>query len=324
MALGILNLTVFSSAVLILEILVASPSMASPQRPWYLAALDRVLEAVSDSASAKEVEKLGEQSYTSRITKEDGTIIVKGLVPSENDVKLLQGVAAATSPGATVIDKSRINANVPDRDVWLAAMTFALRQLGRLEYGSALLQNTSITIDGVTKAEDDFAAVQKKLRDEAPKGIILQVSLKPHDARPFVWLAQLQPDALTLSGHVPDQQDKIVSAYAQSLFQNLNIKNNMKFAKGEPQNWLAATKLALEMLALLQTGNTAVTDNVIRLEGVYASPAMAELLDAYRKRLPRGFRLDTNILDSAGRAPTAKAEDVNFAAQRTAPASMSP
>ena len=82
----------------------------------------------------------------------------------------MQGVAAATSPGAAFTDKSRLNANVPDRDAWLAAMTFALRQLGKLERGVAQFRNSSIIIEGVTKSGDDFASVQKKLRDEAPKG----------------------------------------------------------------------------------------------------------------------------------------------------------
>jgi hypothetical protein len=325
MAVGSFNLTVVSSALFCFGTFVVSPSAAAPQRPWYLAAFDRVLRAVSDeshAASPRETEKLAEQIYTSRITKDGGTITLRGQVPSESDVKLLQGVAAATSPGAPVADKSRVDANVPDRDVWLAAMTFALRQLGKLEHGSALLRNTSITIDGVTKADDDFATVQKKLRDEAPKGLILQVSLKPHDARPFVWLAQLQPGTLTLSGHVPDQQDKVLCGYAQNLFQTLKVNNGMEFAKGEPQNWLTATKLALDMLALLYSGNAAVSDNVIKLEGIYSSPAMIDLLKSYSQRLPKGYKLETNILEPVARAPAARAEDVSLA--HNAPASMSP
>ena len=56
-------------------------------------------------------------------------ITLKGDVPTDGDLKILQGVAAATSPGTAFTDKSRLNASVPDRDAWLAAMTYALRQL---------------------------------------------------------------------------------------------------------------------------------------------------------------------------------------------------
>ena len=41
-----------------------------------------------------------------------------------------------------------------------------------------------------------------------------------------------------------------------------------KLAKGEPQDWLAATKLSLEMLSLLISGNVVVSDNaVMELDG---------------------------------------------------------
>ncbi len=325
MTVGSVNLTVFSSALLCFGLL-STPSHAVPQRPWYIAAFDKILRAVNSdgqSGSFKEPEKQLEQIYTSRVTKEQNTITLRGHVPSESDLKILQGVAAATSPGATLVDKSRVNANVPDRDAWLAGMTFALRQLGKLENGNAVLRNTLIAIDGVTKADDDFAAVQKKLREEAPKGLNLQVALKPHDVHPFVWVAQLQHGALTLSGHVPDQQDKVLCGYAENLFQNTKVNNSMEFAKGEPQEWLAATKLALDMLALLYTGNAAVSDKVIKLEGIYSSPAMVDLLKTYGQRLPRGFRLETNILEPVARAPAVRADDVSLAARST-PTSMSP
>ncbi len=327
MTVGRYNLTVFSAALFCFGTVSTTPSQAVPQQSWYAAAFHRILHVVSNdgqTASPKEAAQPLDQAYVSRITKESGTITLRGDVPSESDLKILQGVAAATSPGATVADKSRVNANVPDHDGWLAAMTFALRQLGKLDNGSAVLRDTVIAINGVTKAGDDFAAVQKKLRDEAPKGFRLQVALKPHDVHPFVWLAQLQQGTLNLSGHVPDQQDQVLCSYAQNLFQNLKVNNRMEFAKGEPRDWLTATKVALDMLSLLYAGNAAITDNVIKLEGIYSSPAMVELLKLYRQKLPKGFVLETNILEPVARAPAARAEDVSLAAAHNAAASMSP
>jgi len=293
--------------------IVATPSQAVPQRPWYFAAFDLVLASNdTDAATQKDAAKQIEQAYLSRLTKADeGTITLRGQVPSESDLKILQGVAAATSPGAAVVDKSRVNANVPDRDRWLAAMTFALRQLGKLQSGSAELQNAAITIEGVTKAKDDFAAVQRKLQEEAPKGLRLHVALKPHDVHPFVWTAQLQQGALTLTGYVPDEQAQILCAHAHTLFHDVKVNDGMEVAKGEPQDWLAATKLSLEMLSLLFSGNVAISDNVIKLDGIYSSPAMVELLGAYSKRLPAGYRLEKNI--SVAKSPLS-AEDVSLAA----------
>src|SRR5262249_20960507 len=277
MTVGRLNLTVFSSALLCFGTFCTTPSQALPQQPWYMTAVDRFLRVVHNDSKDGQVtaaDKQLDQNYFSRITKEENTITLKGDVPSDSDLKILQGVAAATSPGATLADKSHLNVNVPDRDVWLAAMTFALRQLGKLDHGSAQLRNNFIAIEGVTKAGDDFAAVQKKLREETPKVLTLQVALKPHDVHPFVWFAQLQPGTLNLSGHVPDKQDKVLCDYAQNLFQTLKVNNTMEFAKGEPRDWLVATQVALDMLSLLYAGSAAISDNVVRLEGIYSSPAM--------------------------------------------------
>ena len=324
---GFFSLTVFSAALCCLGTLGIGSLEAAPQKPWYVVAFNRIFRVVNENGQPEAVAAKpvlqAEEVYVSRLTKEDGAITLKGQVPSEADLKLLQGIAAATSPGSTLVDRSRLSPGVLDHDAWLAAMTFALRQLGKLEYGSALLRNTVISIEGVTKAGDDFAVVQKKLRDEAPKGLVLQVALKPHEVHPFTWVAQLQPGMLNLTGHVPDQQDEIICGYAQNLFQNLKVNNRMEFAKGEPRGWLPASKLALDMLSLLYTGNVAINENVIRVDGIYSSPAMVDVFKLYSKRLPKGFVLETNILEPVARAPAARAEDASFAAH-TASALMNP
>lgn len=326
MKFGNSDLSIFSSALLCFATFFITPSEAIPQRPWYLAAFDRVLRVVDKGAepASADAEKQIEQAYLSRLTKaEEGTITLRGQVPSDSDLKILQGVAAATSPGASVIDRSRVNVNVPDRDTWLAAMTFALRQLGKLQSGSAELRNAAIRIEGVTRVDDDFISVQKKLREEVPKGLELQISLKPHDVHPFVWVANLQQGTLTFSGHVPDQQDQVLCAYARSLFRNIKVDDQMDVAKGEPTDWLSATKLALDMLSLLYSGNVAIVDNVIKVDGIYSSPTMVELFKAYSRRLPKGFHLETNILDPVARAP--QKDDLSLAIHGSqAKAAMNP
>jgi OmpA-OmpF porin, OOP family len=328
MRVGNTNLTVFSSALFCFATFFTGPLEAAPQAEWYTAVFDKFFHAVNSESQAaktppKEAARQIEQAYLSRLAKENGTITVGGHVPSANDLKILKGVAAATSPGASVVDNSRVNVNVGDRDTWLAAMTFALRQLSKLQSGTAVLRNTAIVIEGVTKADDDFASVQKKVREEAPKGLYVHVALKPHDVHPFVWLAQLQPGALTLSGHVPDRQDKILCAHAQTLFNNLKVNNSMEFAKGEPQEWLAASKVALEMLSLLYSGSVAISDTTVRIDGVYSSPAIVDLFKSYSKRLPNGFTLQSKVLETVAGAPAARADDVSFAAHESH-ASMNP
>jgi hypothetical protein len=329
MRVGRLNLTVLSSALLYVGAVLATPAAALPQRPWYLAAFDHVLHLVTNSGEAApagtpEAAKPAAPVYVSGITKDQGTITFQGDVPSEGDLKMLQGIAAATSPGAAFADKSKLNANVPDRDVWLAGMTFALRQLGKLEHGAALLRNSSIVIQGVTKSGDDFASVQRKLRDEAPKNLSLESAVKPHYVHPFVWTAQLQLGSVSLSGYVPDRQDQPLCNHAQNLFQSLRVTNSMEFAEGEPRGWSEAAKVALDMLSLLYSGSASLSDNVIRLDGIYSSAENGPaLMKAYSEKLPAGYKLEQHVLEPVARAPNARAEDVNLAAQAT-PAALNP
>src|SRR5271165_1958467 len=100
MAVGSFNLTVLSSALVCFGSILAGPLDASP-RPWYLAAFDRVMRVVSSESQdtqLQNVENQLKQIYTSRISKQESTIILAGDVPSESELKILQGVAAATSP----------------------------------------------------------------------------------------------------------------------------------------------------------------------------------------------------------------------------------
>ncbi len=78
----------------------------------------------------------------------------------------------------------------------MCPIAIVLRQLAKLDTGTVFLSDASIAIDGVTKADDDFSAVQKKVKDEVPKGLALQISLRPAEVRPFIWLAQIQPNGV--------------------------------------------------------------------------------------------------------------------------------
>ncbi len=279
--------------------------LAAADRRWFSTAVSRMVALVTlDAAEASSsAEAPRDKPYTSKVTKEDNTITLRGSIPSESDLKLLQGVVAATLPGANLVNNSRIIPTVPDRDTWLAGMTFALRHLAKLESGVAVLKNNAISIEGITKPDDNFAAVQQTLTDEVPQGLKLQHSgVRPAVVRPFVWLAQMRAGTVNLSGHVPDEFGQFLVNYAKSLFQS-NVDNGMASARGAPEGWIGAAKLSLEMLNLLQQGQVLLSDRVIKLNGVFSSPGMGATLKSYSERLPKGFRLETNILDPVLRTP---------------------
>lgn len=315
------GLTVLSATVFCLGFASATSTYATVETQWYAQAFENMLRSVNLDGKSEAQPKSApvDSQYFSRVVKEDNTITLRGQVPSEGDLKILQGVVAATSPGATLVDKTKVSGNVPDRDTWLAGMTFSLRQLSKLQSGSVILRNNLITIDGVTKVDDDFVAVQQKLAEEVPKGLVLeQVGVHPPAVRPFVWLAQLNNGILNLGGHVPAEFDRTLFTYAQTLFQNNKVSNAMASAVGAPDDWISAAKLSLDMLTLLRQGSVTINDRVIRLDGVLASPGMTEFLNGYRQRLPKGFKLEANILEPALHIPAVRADETSLSVRKPA------
>jgi len=301
---------------------VAISASFAAENTWYSRAFANVLRVVNiDSAAqaAQEPQKAVPAPYISRVIKGDNSITVKGQVPSEGDVKVLQGVVAATSPGATFIDRTHVSIDVPDRDRWLAGMTFALRQLTKLETGSVTLRDNDIGIDGVIKADENFGALQRKITEEVPHGLTLtQIGVKPPQVRPFVWAAQFQSGNLSLTGHVPNELDQPLTNYAKSLFQTAAIHNGMVSAVGAPGEWMNAAKLSLDILTLFQHGSVTVQDKTMRVDGVFSSPGMSDLFKLYVQKLPRGFTLQTNVIE-ASILTHPRTEEINLIARNSQP-----
>lgn len=242
----------------------------------------------------------GEKPYTSRLVKDGGSITLRGNVPSEDDKKTIQGVIAATFPTANFVDKAKIDKDVPSRDDWLAGMNFALRQLAKLERGTAHVRNNEVSFEGAAQTEQDFRRMQQRLREEVPNGVILgEVALKPPSVSPFVWLAQMQAGSVSLSGHVPLELDNHLFIYAKSLFGSFQVSNSMALAVGAPDDWLNAAKVSLNILSMLEQGTVIVTDRLITVDGVLGRSYTVENVRALREQLPKGFKLETSVLAAA-------------------------
>lgn len=275
--------------------------------------------AAPEAAKAEgEKPENGEKAYVSRIVKEGNAITLRGQVPSDDDRKTIQGVIAATFPGANIVDKAKVNPAVPGRDAWLAGMNFALRQLAKLEEGTAILRDDTVSFEGAAKTEQDFKLMQQKLREEVPNGVQLgNVELKPPSVSPFVWLAQMQPGSVSLSGHVPLELDQDLFTYAKSIFGSFHVSNSMALALGAPENWLDAAKLSLSILSLLQHGTVIVTDKVITVDGVLSAGHSREHVKALGAQVPEGFKLETSVIEAESYPRSGAAAEVSVAAKRT-------
>jgi hypothetical protein len=135
-----------------------------------------------------------------------------------------------------------------------------------------------------------------------------------------VWLAKSEPGSVFLSGHVPDGFEQTLYTYAKSVFQHATVSDAMSSAIGAPEDWISAAELSLDMLTLLQQGSVMLQDRAIKISGIFAAPHMSDLLKAYSLKLPKGFALETHILEPTGETLPRRAREINLDGQSAASA----
>ena len=206
----------FRSALLCLVMVVTTPSQAVLSDLGNLPAFDRVLRVASNDTDAAAQKEWPSKDPPSRLTpaasqkQTEGTITLRGQVRLKAILKMGR---AARSSDLTVAQSSTksLNCKRPDRDRWLAATYVSHIRQPASSIGSAELQNAAITIEGVTKARDDFAAVQRKLRGRGSEGVALACRSRAA-RRATVRSGPLNCGKANLDFdcHAPDQQDQIL------------------------------------------------------------------------------------------------------------------
>ena len=128
-------------------------------------------------------------------------IRLRGSVPSDEHRRTVLGMIKAHFPDLEVEDRLKVVAGGPPQDQWLGAVSFGLKQLSHLKRGSARLLNITLTVDGEARSAADYLEVKKALAGSLPTGLtIANFSIRPPIADPFVFVADLGTNALSLSG----------------------------------------------------------------------------------------------------------------------------
>ena len=181
---------------------------------------------------------------------------MRGSVPSEDDRRTVLGMVKAHFPDLEVEDRLKIVAGAPPKEQWLGAVSFGLKQLAHLKRGSARLLNVGLKLDGEARSAADYAEVKKSLSGPLPTGlVILDESIRPPMVDPFVFVAGLSANALTLSGSVPSEDArKQVRELSRQLFERPGLDDRLQVASGAPKNWDQAVAAALKALSQLEFG----------------------------------------------------------------------
>ena len=223
---------------------------------------------------------------------------LRGLVPSEEDRRIVLGMVKAHFADLEVEDRLKIAEGGPPREQWLGAVSFGLKQLSHLKQGSARLLNEGLKVDGEARSANDYAEVKKALTGPMPTGLtILNDHVRPPLADPYVFAASLGPDTLVLTGSVPsEERRKDLKELARRLFERPMLDDQLQLASGAPKRWNDAVEAALRALSRLDSGKISISGLALSIEGLAPDKGTAVAVSYQLKRdLPSLFSSSESI-----------------------------
>ena len=240
----------------------------------------------------------GSRGYVWSATRIESTIRLRGSVPSDDDRRIVLGMVKAHFPDLEVEDRLNVTKGGPPKDQWLGAVSFGLQQLSHLGRGSVRLLDVTLRVDGEARTPSDYAEVKKALSGPLPTGLSIgKGTIKPPLADPFIFVADLGANALSLSGSVPSEDArKEVRELSRQLFRRPGFDDRLEIASGAPKDWDEAVAAALRALSRLDSGKVALSGLAVTIEGVAPDKGTAVAISyQLRRDLPALFSTSESI-----------------------------
>jgi outer membrane protein OmpA-like peptidoglycan-associated protein len=228
----------------------------------------------------------------------DGRVRLAGDVPSEEARRALISVTRNAFPNVPVSDEMRLARGSIDREAWLAGAAFSIRNLSQLKRGQADLAMLNLSIAGEAKTAEAYRDVRAALAERRPAGVgLVREDITPPMVRPFVWGIKKSGAGIAISGFAPSDEDRErIGSRAKSLFRSMTITDNSTLADGAPEGWSKATRVALEQLAQLRSGDVAVRDREMAFSGEAPDEQTASVVKRTLKLdVPQNFRIIDQI-----------------------------
>lgn len=254
-----------------------------------------------------------ETDYIWAASRGESSLRLRGSVPSEDDRRTLLGMVKAHFPNLQLEDKMKVAKGGPPKEQWLGAVSFGLQQLSHLKRGSVRLTNATLQVVGEANTPDDYAQIKKALAGPLPSGLALNGdNVRPPIADPFVFTADLNANALSLSGSVPSEDArKQLRELSRQLFERPGLDDRLEVAAGAPKGWDAAVTAALRALSRLESGKVALSGLAVTIEGVAPDKGTAVAVSyQLRRDLPKLFSTSESIKWKEANASTDVASKV--------------
>lgn len=253
-----------------------------------------VWDITDDSALIEEA-----PNYVWGAAVRENNLQLTGYVPNERTRRRIIQTAKKRFPRYDVRDQMRPARGVPGEQVWMAGISFGLRQLMQLKQGGRVdLKGTELGISGEAESVTAYRTIKGDVRRRMPSGILLaKDEVKPPRASPFSWHVIVKANQVKMDGHVPPgpAHDKIIEM-AKEAFPKAAIVDKMVDASGMPEGWLDAISVVLRQMAQLETAETRITDNLVNFMGHAQKEVTSErVASALRIGIPESYKLERKI-----------------------------
>lgn len=236
--------------------------------------------------------------YVWSASRNQSRITLRGAVPSEEDRQTALGMVKAHFPDLKVEERVKVVDVGFPREQWLAAVSFSFQQLAHMTKGRVRLSDNTLVVTGQATNADEYGKIKKALAAPLPAGLSLKGdNVRPPVADPFVFTADLGPNALSLAGSVPSENArKQVRDLSRQLFARPGLDDRLKVASGAPKKWDEAVSAALRALSRLESGKVALSGIAVSIEGLAPDQGTAVAVSyQLRRDLPKSFSTSESI-----------------------------
>ena len=219
-------------------------------------------------------------------------IVLDGFAPSAADRETALRAAAEAVPGSTVQDRLLTARGLDPAIDPKALIGFAFKLAELIQAGTVTFAEDTIAVTGDAidaQAIPDAAALMREAR---PAGVKAgRVALAARPLSPYRVAIRRTPEAVTLTGHLPDDatRERVLAALRPRLFRE-PVVDRTRLADGAPPDLGTALAAAAPLVVNLAIGEVTVSDRALTLTGesLYREAA-ARLPDRLAEALPPGW-----------------------------------
>ena len=234
-------------------------------------------------------------TYTLRIYKDGERIKLKGVMSSQEDYKTVMGLMKASFPSVDVTDRLKVKESAPDANVKMGGLSFALKLLGYLEFGQALVDNNGLSLEGSASTAVVLNDVRNLIENNKPTGVPLKnIRIAPPAKS---WSASVLPDGtLKFAGVVPSRASKkSITEETKRIFPSYSIDDTTVVNKRVPKRWSRIAMKSLRLLTVLNQGTVELTDDAIHVRGIAPNELALKTINVMAADFPSGFVVKSEV-----------------------------